>query len=87
MRVMSKGKVWRRKVEWRTLCERFAKSGLGQQRTRHSSVGPHLTAVKVIVRNHSLFVCDTLSRGGRRRSDSLELAYGAQALCASWVAP
>jgi hypothetical protein len=40
MRVMSNGKVRRSVAEWRTLCERFAKSGLGQQRTRHSSVCP-----------------------------------------------
>ncbi len=31
MRVMSNGKVWRSKAEWRTICERFTKSGLGQQ--------------------------------------------------------
>ena len=29
MRVTSTGKVWRSEAEWRTLCERFAKSGLG----------------------------------------------------------
>jgi hypothetical protein len=31
MRVTSNGKVWRSKAEWQALCERFAKSGLGQQ--------------------------------------------------------
>jgi hypothetical protein len=31
MRVTSNGKVWRSKAEWQTLCERFAKSGFGQQ--------------------------------------------------------
>ena len=31
MRVTSNGKVWRSEAEWRTICERFAKSGLGQQ--------------------------------------------------------
>ena len=31
MRVTSNGKVWRSKAEWQTICERFAKSGLGQQ--------------------------------------------------------
>ena len=29
MRVTSNGKVWRSKAEWRTICERFTKSGLG----------------------------------------------------------
>lgn len=29
MRVTSNGKVWRSEAEWRTICERFAKSGLG----------------------------------------------------------
>lgn len=31
MRVMSNGKVRRSLAEWRTICERFTKSGLGQQ--------------------------------------------------------
>ena len=29
MRVTRNGKVWRTEAEWRTLCERFAQSGLG----------------------------------------------------------
>ena len=29
MRVMSNGKVRRSVTEWRTICERFAQSGLG----------------------------------------------------------
>ena len=29
MRVTSNGKAWRSKAERRTICERFAKSGLG----------------------------------------------------------
>src|SRR6266852_6277248 len=29
MRVTSNGKVWRSEAEWRTICERFAQSGLG----------------------------------------------------------
>ena len=31
MRVMSNGKVRRSRTEWRTICERFTRSGLGQQ--------------------------------------------------------
>jgi hypothetical protein len=31
MRVTRKGKVWRSEAEWRMICERFAKSGLGPQ--------------------------------------------------------
>jgi hypothetical protein len=31
MRVTSNGKVRRTVAEWQTICERFAKSGLGQQ--------------------------------------------------------
>jgi hypothetical protein len=31
MRVTSNGKVRRSRAEWRTICERFAQSGLGQQ--------------------------------------------------------
>jgi hypothetical protein len=31
MRVTSNGKVWRSEAEWRTICERFAQSGLGPQ--------------------------------------------------------
>ena len=29
MRVTSNGKVWRSEAEWRAICARFAKSGLG----------------------------------------------------------
>lgn len=29
MRVTANGKVWRSAAEWRTICERFAQSGLG----------------------------------------------------------
>jgi len=29
MQVTSNGKVWRSEAEWRTICERFAQSGLG----------------------------------------------------------
>jgi REP element-mobilizing transposase RayT len=74
-----KGRIVRA-ISWRTVCIYVLRSC-----PRRGDLDP--TAVKVIVRNHSLFVCDTLPRGGSRRSDSLELAYGAQALCASWVAP
>jgi hypothetical protein len=29
MRVTANGKVWRNAAKWRTICERFAQSGLG----------------------------------------------------------
>ena len=29
MRVTRNGKVWRSEAEWRTICARFAQSGLG----------------------------------------------------------
>jgi len=35
MRVTSNGKVWRSEAEWRTICERFTKSGLGPKEFCH----------------------------------------------------
>jgi hypothetical protein len=50
MRVTSNGKVWRSEAEWRTICERFARSGLGPQVTDQPTQRPGAYVVLKSVR-------------------------------------